>query len=731
MVELEFRGGVAHLGGKPEFLLTADYPYYRDDPKLWRLKLDRIASLGVKAITAYVPWRHHEIELGGERRFDFVGETRANRNVVAFVDLCREVGLPLIVKPGPFCHAELNYGGLPDFVCPLFRDDIEPRLSANGSQTTWSGAAFNGDGSVALWPLPSAFSTVFQMEAERWLHRVAADVLHPASAPNGPIVAVQVGNEGLFSDAQQAVWADDFSHSALDAFRRWLRARHTSLAEYNLKLGTVWREWDAVEPPRGWTLPQDLRSLDRYREWSEFLGAALAELLSGYSSQLGLSIPAITNVNPPRAEPWGLDAWLSRVRPSLWKGLQFGFTNWIGVAADDDSVADRYSIAAGWGRGPNLEDNWGFTEDYGPAYEHAVTSFHQSLSLIGVGATGFNLYTGAGTAEWDASLDLLHMPPYPSSAPVDAAGRVTSKAGVAALLCRYLDTFGPELVGCALEPKLAWGVVPSDSNLGAWIAGSEANEVDGRVLAAPGPMLARAQKTANQLGHELSLVDLSSVDSAKLGAFPATLVVGLPSMPMEIQQVLAAYVTSGGHLVVIGEVPDMDSDLRSCTVLQEAGPLRIRDLNDLDSMLTGLFGDRHRVHVSAGGRAWLHRHPRRDVQYLVLVSSGANELKVSFSTGRSVRNIHVRLAGGGGAIVRLEAGGVTSLLVKGIDERFDRSVAPSFSMDGFELTAHEPSDLLAVRTEQGWCVCGPASADQAETGVYLASHTRFKVRESS
>jgi len=231
--------------------------------------------------------------------------------------------------------------------------------------------------------------------------------------------------------------------------------------------------------------------------------------------------------------------------------------------------------------------------------------------------------------------------------------------------------------------------------------------------------------------RDRSLVDLSSVDSAKLGAFAATLVVGLPSMPMEIQQVLAAYVTSGGHLVVIGEVPDMDSELRSCTVLQEAGPLRIRDLSDLDSMLTGLFGDRAGVHVSAGGRAWLHRHPSRDVQHLVLVSSGTNELEVSFRTGRSLRNVHVRLAGGGGAIVRLEAGGVTSLLVKGIDERFDRSVAPSCSMDGFELTAHEPCDLLAVRPEQGWCVCGPASADQAETGVYLASHTRFKVRESS
>ncbi len=31
MTELDFRGGVAYMDGKPVFLLTADYPYYRDE----------------------------------------------------------------------------------------------------------------------------------------------------------------------------------------------------------------------------------------------------------------------------------------------------------------------------------------------------------------------------------------------------------------------------------------------------------------------------------------------------------------------------------------------------------------------------------------------------------------------------------------------------------------------------------------------------------------------------
>jgi hypothetical protein len=200
-------------------------------------------------------------------------------------------------------------------------------------------------------------------------------------------------------------------------------------------------------------------------------------------------------------------------------------------------------------------------------------------------------------------------------------------------------------------------------------------------------------------------------------------------MAMEIQELLAAYVKSGGRLVMIGEIPHLNSGLRACRVLQEAGALRARDLDELDAVLAQLLGHRPGVQVSVGGRAWVRRHPNRDIQHLVLLSSGVEELEVSFRAGDSVRTLRVRLAGGGGAIVRLEAGAVTSLLVKGIDERFDRSVAPFCSADGFELAAETHCDLLATRDNQGWGVSSPASAEEAAAGVYLVSNTHFRVKE--
>jgi len=150
----------------------------------------------------------------------------------------------------------------------------------------------------------------------------------------------------------------------------------------------------------------------------------------------------------------------------------------------------------------------------------------------------------------------------------------------------------------------------------------------------------------------------------------------------------------------------------------------------LRRLLAQLIGHRAGVQVSPGGRAWVRRHPTQDIQHVVLLSSGAKELEVSFRAGHSMRSLHVRLAGGGGAIVRLEAGAVTTLLVKGIDERFDRSVAPCCAADGFELAAEIQCDLLATRGNQGWCVYSPASAEDAAAGVYLVPNTNFRVREA-
>jgi glycosyl hydrolase family 35 len=75
--EIKIVDGVARLDGRPAYLSSVDYPYYRDGTDHWTDRLDALGAMGHRFITSYVSWRHHELEIDGERRFDFTGESVA------------------------------------------------------------------------------------------------------------------------------------------------------------------------------------------------------------------------------------------------------------------------------------------------------------------------------------------------------------------------------------------------------------------------------------------------------------------------------------------------------------------------------------------------------------------------------------------------------------------------------------------------------------------------------
>ena len=65
--------------------------------------------LGLTFVESYVPWGVHET---AEGRFDF-GEDDPRKDLGAFLDLAKELGLYVFLRPGPHVNAELPYFGLP------------------------------------------------------------------------------------------------------------------------------------------------------------------------------------------------------------------------------------------------------------------------------------------------------------------------------------------------------------------------------------------------------------------------------------------------------------------------------------------------------------------------------------------------------------------------------------------------------------------------------------------
>src|SRR5205814_1311669 len=97
------------------------------------------------------------------------GRLGASRDVLTFLGHCHRLGLGVILKPGPFIHAETNYGGLPDWVRPGPDNGIEPVLDARGEPAVWSGARLTALGTAENWALPAPLDPRFRAHAERWL----------------------------------------------------------------------------------------------------------------------------------------------------------------------------------------------------------------------------------------------------------------------------------------------------------------------------------------------------------------------------------------------------------------------------------------------------------------------------------------------------------------------------------------------------------------------------------
>ena len=83
--------------------------YARVPQAEWREELLKMKAGGVNIIATYVFWIHHE-EIQGQ--WDWSGQ----RDLRKFIETCRELGLKVIVRCGPWCHGEVRNGGFPDWV---------------------------------------------------------------------------------------------------------------------------------------------------------------------------------------------------------------------------------------------------------------------------------------------------------------------------------------------------------------------------------------------------------------------------------------------------------------------------------------------------------------------------------------------------------------------------------------------------------------------------------------
>lgn len=97
------------LDGKPFRILSGALHYFRVVPEYWCDRLEKMKAFGLNTVETYVAWNLHEPRPG---KFDFDGML----DLVKFIETAADVGLKVIVRPGPYICSEWDFGGLPSWL---------------------------------------------------------------------------------------------------------------------------------------------------------------------------------------------------------------------------------------------------------------------------------------------------------------------------------------------------------------------------------------------------------------------------------------------------------------------------------------------------------------------------------------------------------------------------------------------------------------------------------------
>ncbi len=195
-----------HVDGKPFFIHSAAFFYYRIPRDMWEPMLDEYRRDGINTIDIYIPWNWHEPKEG---EFDFDGHTNPRRDLRTLLSLIARKGFRLIARPGPEILNEWRHGGYPGWLLDRPEYKMNPLDWLEGRYPPMDNLnAHNAEAAAQGWldnPTHMHYATLWMAAVGRELapyssHRlfhVKQSVTGRESAHDisGPLLFVQVGDD--------------------------------------------------------------------------------------------------------------------------------------------------------------------------------------------------------------------------------------------------------------------------------------------------------------------------------------------------------------------------------------------------------------------------------------------------------------------------------------------------------------------------------------------------------
>ena len=111
--------------GKPWIGVMGEFHFSRYSRENWHRELAKMKAGGITIVSTYLFWIYHE-EIEG--KMDFGGDN----DIRAFIEECKDVGLDVVIRIGPWAHGECRNGAFPDWLLKKdykLRDNNEEYLA--------------------------------------------------------------------------------------------------------------------------------------------------------------------------------------------------------------------------------------------------------------------------------------------------------------------------------------------------------------------------------------------------------------------------------------------------------------------------------------------------------------------------------------------------------------------------------------------------------------------------
>jgi len=262
--------------GKEEFPpFAAEMHYFRVAKRHWSICFERIRKANFRIISTAVPWNIHEPRQG---ELDFAGTSDAARDLIVFLELCREFGFKIILRPGPWVASECENGGIPDFVLK------HPENIA----TNHAGEPVlvePGGGARAI-TMPPYLGNRYQIQLKNYFS-VLSEVVKNYIYPRGPVFMIELDHETSFGGHFDPFSADFSPQGSRSQFGRFLQEKYHSTDKLNKAWKSKIKDFGDATPPDpsiGKSPHEFMRLMDwvEFREWvvnrySDYLAEILSE----------------------------------------------------------------------------------------------------------------------------------------------------------------------------------------------------------------------------------------------------------------------------------------------------------------------------------------------------------------------------------------------------------------------------------------------------------------------